>query len=339
MAAIGGILFPKLAQAGVLDQLSNTIDQTVQQVTNAATDPVRQVDKVVGSVEQTVDRVIGSVTSPIDNLLGGINHTIQNFLSPFQQQLQQYLLVFDHTFEKILGDVFGGIFGGKPSDQPWNEQWGSGGGQTPSGSAGLPDWIKNGSSGSSNGGELPDWIKRGALGLPDVPQNHKTVFDQILRTSTAGAPATPMQKTDRFNANPVPLAQSLQFLQDRTQNTAMAATVLSAEGQTAMQQEMKAASATLTQIQGLAQQAQGMDVTQDVMKNLTAVQANQSALQAGSYAQLMAIRAQDATNATVTSNISEALDEANRARHAQAMASADRILRASAGFYIPGAVK
>lgn len=122
LAAIGGTLFPKLAQAGVLDQLSNTIDQTVQQVTNAATDPIRQVegtiDRTVGSVEQTVDRVVGSVTSPIDNLLGGINHTIQTFLSPFQQQLQQYLLVFNRTFEKILGDVFGGVFGASPATNP-----------------------------------------------------------------------------------------------------------------------------------------------------------------------------------------------------------------------------
>lgn len=48
-----------------------------------------------------------------------------------------------------------------------------------------------------------------------------------------------------------------------------------------------------------------MDVTQDAIKNLTAIQANQSSLVGGSYAQLMALRAQDAANAVVTSNISD----------------------------------
>lgn len=53
----------------------------------------------------------------------------------------------------------------------------------------------------------------------------------------------------------------------------------------------------------------------------------------------MALRAQDAANAVVTSNISESLDEENRAKHAETMATADHVLRSSASFYLPGMIK
>lgn len=309
-------LFPKFAKAGVLDGLSNTIQQTIERVTNNATNPVRQIEGAIEQVEDTIQR-------PLDS----INNAIQSLLSPFVQQLQQYFQVFNRTFENLLGSIFGG------GRYPWDEQWGGG----------LPSGSEGNSENSGNWSELPPAGSPGAiygpLQIPDFLKIHKAIDQQVLNGATAGTPSQATQTNDRFNINPVPLAQSLRFQQDRLQSYGMAATVLSTEGQTALKQEMQAATATLQTIQQKSQEAQSMDVTQDAIKNLTAIQANQSSLVGGSYAQLMALRAQDAANAVVTSNISETLDEENRARHAESMAAADHVLRASAGIYLPGLVK
>jgi|GEM_PF-4592792 len=322
LAALVGTLFPQYVKAGVLDGLSNTIQQTVNQVTGQITNPIQQVGTVLDDVQD-------SILEPINNVVGGINRTLGSFLAPFQQQLQQYLQVFTQTFQKIMGDIFGSVFGG--GRQPWDEQWGGG----------TPDAGSTDNAG--NGDELPaadaPGVIYGPLQMPDFIKSHEAVDQSVTGSATAGTPSAETRMIDRFNINPVPLAQSMKFQQDRLQNYGMAATVLSTEGQTAMKQEMEAAGMTLQSIQTKAQEAQGFDVTQDVMKNLTAIQANQSSLQAGSYAQLMALRAQEAANSVVTSNISEALDEANRASHAESMATADHALRASAGFYLPGLVK
>jgi len=316
LAVLVGSLFPQVAKAGVLDGLSNTIQQTIGQVTNAATSPIRQIEGAIGQVENTIQR-------PLD----GINNAIQSLLSPFVQQLQQYFQVFNHTFQDLLGSVFGG------GRYPWDEQPGGGLPSGDVGSGGNPsDWSELPPAGS------PGAIY-GSLQIPDFLKSHQAIDQQVLNGATAGTPSQAVQTSDRFNINPVPLAQSLRFQQDRLQSYGMAATVLSTEGQTALKQEMQAATATLQTIQQKSQEAQSMDVTQDAIKNLTAIQANQSSLVGGSYAQLMALRAQDAANAVVTSNISETLDEDNRARHAESMAAADHVLRASAGIYLPGLVK
>lgn len=327
LAGFVSALCPQLVRAEGLDELSGSLQQTMEQQTGSFISPTHSIESSLNitshSGSDVVTDVISSHTQPDGNLAGQISHTLQSLLAPFQQQLQQYFRVFNTSFEQILSDVFGNVFGG--GEQPWDEHWGA---------SGQPEL---GGSDDRNF-DIPDVIT-GALGIPDIIQNHKAIFDQATGHARQGTPAAGIQRADRFNLNPIPLAQSLQFMEDRAQNNGMAATVLSSEGQTAMKQEMEAATVTLQQIQAKAQEAQGMDVTQDVMKNLTALQANQSALIGGSYSQLMALRAQEAANNVVTSNISESLDEDNRARHAESMTAADHVLRTSAGFYLPGLVK
>lgn len=315
LAVLIGSLFPQFAKASVLDGLSSTIERTVRQVTDNATNPVRQVENAIGQIEDSVQR-------PLNDL----NNAVQSFFSPFVQQLQQYFQIFNHVFQDLLGNIFG------EGRYPWDEQWGGG----------IPAGGEENRK-SADGSEIPPasspGVIYGSLHIPDFLKSHQAIDQQVLNAAKAGTPSQAVQKSDRFNSNPVPLAQSLKFQQDRLQSYGMAATILSTEGQTALKQEMKAATATLQTIQQKSQEAQSMDVTQDAIKNLTAIQANQSSLVGGSYAQLIALRAQDAANAVVTSNISETLDEQTRARHAESMAAADHVLRASASFYLPGLVK
>jgi hypothetical protein len=64
------------------------------------------------------------------------------------------------------------------------------------------------------------------------------------------------------------------------------------------------------------------------MKNLTDMVSHQSQLESGKYEQLMQLRQQSATANLIGANISEALDEGNRAKHAEAMAGARQVVQA-----------
>ncbi|MDX2098411.1 MAG: hypothetical protein SFW36_11595, partial [Leptolyngbyaceae cyanobacterium bins.59] len=222
-------LFPKFARAGILDGLSNTVQQTMGQVTgtinNAINTPIQQVETVLGDVQD-------GVMQPVNNVLGDLNRTLSSLLAPFQQQLQQYFQVFTQTFQQILKDVMGTIgdvFSG--SDIPWNEQWGH--------NSDGADHTGGSSSGGSLDQALEMPIVTGSLGLPDFIRNHQALYEQAIRNTRQGTPAQAMRSHDRFNINPLPLAQSMQFMQDRAQNNGMAATILSSEGQAALRQEMQ----------------------------------------------------------------------------------------------------
>jgi hypothetical protein len=145
-----------------------------------------------------------------------------------------------------------------------------------------------------------------------------------------------LQQSDRFNTNPQALAYSVKSESDRLASRGMAQTVMGTAGQQQVAQDTQAASQALQFIQQTSAAAQAKDVTQDVMKDLTAMTAAQSSLSAGSYAQLIGVRQQMAADSVVNTNISEATDEANRMQHAERMGAALYVLNSAANFYLPG---
>jgi hypothetical protein len=192
------------------------------------------------------------------------------------------------------------------------------------------------------GGVLGDILggNTGELGIPDPPGDWQEL-DQVIGGDglgdVTGQASGETQRLDNFNANPVVLQQSLANASDRESARSMATSVLGTEGQTAMKQEMDAAEQALSAIADKSQEAQSLDVTQDVMKNLTDMVSHQSQLESGSYEQLMQLRQQSATANLIGANISEALDEGNRAKHAEEMAGAQQVVQAAANVYLPGA--
>ena len=306
-------LFPILAKAAPLDELSGTLSQTVSNVTNTVLNPINQVNNQVNGTIHQVENTVGNVVDQVKNPIDGINNAIQTFLSPFEQQFQQYIQAFNAFFQREFQRILGGIFGGEQPGQPGN----NGTGQT-----------------SGTGAAVP--TETGAMGIPDFEANHAAIDQQVIEGAQQGFAPAHLQPSDLFNLNPVPLAQSMKAEQDRAENRGFAASVVGKEGQAAMQQEAEAATHTLQAIQAKADEAQTMDITQDVMKNLTAMASQQSALQAGTYANLMALRQQEAANSLVNSNMSESVDEVNRTHHAESMAGAISVMRGAANVYLPG---
>jgi hypothetical protein len=329
------------AKAGPLEELNNTLSQTVTNVTNQVLNPINQVQNTVNgtvnqientinqtvggavnqvenTINQTVGGVVDGVLGPIQNTIGGIfggNGRTPSFLNPFQSLIRS----FTTFLQGILNNLLGGITG---SSNNGSEEQGL--------DISLNNPVVQIPKAPGEAGITP---QVGALGLPDIQATHAAI-EQMARSSN-----TPLQRSDRFNTNSQALAYSVKSESDRTASRGMAQTVIGTAGQQQMAQDTQAASQALQFIQQTSAAAQSKDVTQDVMKDLTAVTSAQSSLVAGSYAQLMGVRQQLAADSVVNTNISEAADEANRMQHAERMGAAMYVLNSAANFYLPGQTK
>ena len=106
-------------------------------------------------------------------------------------------------------------------------------------------------------------------------------------------------------------------------------TLLSEAGQQAIVEEVEATDETLTAIVDLATEAQDLDVTQDVMKNLSAMAAQQSSLQVAEYGQTIQLRQQFAADAVVQAEAAEDLAALSRRQQTEPMAAAAEVIQSS----------
>jgi len=305
LAITGSLLLPILARAGVLDELSGTLSQTVESVTNAALNPIQNIENKIGSTIGQAEGSIGNILgkNPLGNLLGG---PLQSVFAPIEQQIFGYLQAFQSFFQHSISSLLGGLLGGNANNP-------------------------------ANGSDvIVPTESIGALGIPDFEASHNALEKKATSNSNQGFPNSQLQLSDRFNLNPIALSRSQAFEYDRTQSRGMAASVLSKDGQQAMAQQVQATAHALEDIQSKDQKAQGMDVTQDVMKNLTTIANDQSQIESGNFVQLTALRMQSAANGLVESNISEAVDESNRTHHAESMAGAYSVMSGASNLYLPG---
>jgi hypothetical protein len=198
----------------------------------------------------------------------------------------------------------------------------------------------------SKGDEILGQIMKGSLG---------GVWDESI-AKTGGAPPDPYQvrtaETDVssgiLTTNPIVHKRDAANLYDQELSRATAAPVLGDTGRKWLEQEVKKTGAIVqnnqqgTQAtQKLAQDAQGLSVTQDVMKNnakqmasLAGIMNNQAKLTADNQTSLLRLQQLQGTIAQLTANTSEGIDETNRR---------DRVTRqielssaTQAEVYIPG---
>lgn len=311
-----GIMTP-IAKAGPLDQLNDVLSNGVN-----------------GAINDAIGGILGGGDGPWNEkipgaILGGKGGGF-SLPDPFA--------ALNRSFESLLKDILAGAIGG---DSPWDEKIPTGGGTggNTGEDGGLP--IDKPVIDIGGGFDLSIdkpiidlggiGVKVGALGLPDITATHKAL-DQIAK----GLNQSQAKALDRFNSNSVAFAYSTKAEADRVANKGVATTVIGTEGQKQMKEEAENASKVLDTIQALNTDAQKKDVTQDVMKALSAMSYGQASLTAGSYAELMGLRQQTAATSVVTANISEGIDEGNRRDHAERMGAAISVLNAAGSVYLPG---
>lgn len=173
------------------------------------------------------------------------------------------------------------------------------------------------------------YIVTGALGVPDVLASQLSVFDTVMGGVENGSPGGTSQRADRFNVNPVALSETIGKEVSRAASVGFSNTLLSEAGQQAIVEEVEATDETLTAIVDLATEAQGLDVTQDVMKNLSAMAAQQSSLQVAEYGQTIQLRQQFAADAVVQAEAAEDLAALSRRQQTEPMAAAAEVIQSS----------
>lgn len=339
---------------GVLGQVNGTVDGVIDGVTG-------QIDGVIDGVTGQIDAVINDVTQQV---MGQIDGVIADVMGPVNAQIDQVLGqvtgIIDETIGNVLGDLdlgsiipdlgsvipdlggvipdlgglggLGDLFGGGGDDgvESAYDPLASGGNEV----AGANFEVSLPSITEPYAGMVP--IELGALNLPDLGGIRTKFREAAMIGATDGSPNPELQGADRFSTNPEVLATSLSNEVEREGIRSISESVLSADGQTAMKEEQEGAKETLDGIMELASDAQELDVTQDIMKNLTAMQAQDSVIDTGLYRQTMETRQQLAANGMAIAQASEALDEGQRARRAERMGSVAQMQAAASLFSMPG---
>ncbi|MBD2233708.1 hypothetical protein [Phormidium tenue] len=182
-------------------------------------------------------------------------------------------------------------------------------------------------------GTPPEFIT-GSLGVPDVLASQLALTTAIVSGAEKGSPGAASQRVDRFNMNPIALADTASKEVSRAAAAGFANSLLSEEGQAGIVAEVKATDDTLQEIVVLAEEAQSLDVTQDIMKSHIAALAQSSAIDVAQYGQSIQMRQQLAADSLVQIEAARELSALNRAQSRQGMAQAAEVINSSAGLVL-----
>ncbi|NES64173.1 MAG: hypothetical protein F6K24_02355 [Okeania sp. SIO2D1] len=188
--------------------------------------------------------------------------------------------------------------------------------------------------GGDIGGILTD--SQGELGIPDINKAKKTIEEQISEAEGDEEAELALQQNDSFNINAVALEQSISHEANRTIARTVAAAAIGEESQEKAKNNLIELATSLEIIKSLNEQAgaineqaQSLDVTQDVMKNQIFITKNQinilaemSKLNYFTYLELNNLRQVLAAELQINADVSEALDERNRAERAEVLSNA-----------------
>lgn len=181
-----------------------------------------------------------------------------------------------------------------------------------------------GDGGSGDGGSTPeigDIIKdsQGEMGIPNPNAVRSRIDSGAIASEAADIP-------DAFEVNKVVWGTYAGNQVDRDLTRLGIETVLGATGQQRMKQETNSTQSTVKGIVTDADEAQKLDVTQDVMKKQIRIFAQQSLILGAMRADAMQARVDTQYTNLNIANISRSLDEVNRARRVEDSAQAAKLL-------------
>jgi hypothetical protein len=173
-------------------------------------------------------------------------------------------------------------------------------------------------------------------------ENEKIPDPYELRTTN------PSKGPGMLNHSPVVQERDLANLYDQESARAIAAPVLGQQGKTWLEEEAERTAGLIestqtgaAQVQQMATEAQGLGVTQDVMKRSAEIDAaiaslltNQTQLTADNRATLLQLQQLQGVQAQIAANTSEGIDEANRRDRLERQVAISGASQAP--IYIPG---
>ncbi len=186
-----------------------------------------------------------------------------------------------------------------------------------------PGWCTGATDILGGSGSITSILQEvaGDLGIPDAQQARATIQKKV---DEAGD--TP----DPFILNPEIYGIQLGNLTERAATSLSVKTVLSKEGQQQVREEIEQSSEIVGSILDTSNKAQSYDSTQDVVKALSRINAQQSIVAAMEHASSLRARTDTQFTNLNLANISRSLDEQNRERLAQSTADSFLLLNLTA---------
>ena len=317
---------------GTVDRVKGKINSSIDRALAGALSPIdAAIQKQIGSVEDMIDANIAKVMRPVDDAIEGVVSGIENKIDKWLSDL------FGDAVEEVaggvLGEATGGILGGL-----------LGGGSRSVEKAydplsRAPAILSSATFSTLLGRVTSPWtsiipFEGGGMGLPDYSSITPVV--NALVAGEEGNPNRVIQGADRFSTSPQGLSMSLTQEIERLGSRAISNSILSRDGQELMKADLDGAQETLNAAIAFADDSQDKDVTQDIMKNVSAQLAQDSVLRAGQYKQAILDRQQQAAVGVVTSQIAELLAEQNRIDRASLLGNAAAMHSSTSSFYLPG---
>jgi hypothetical protein len=328
----------------LIDPITGRIDSAVGQVTGSVNGGIdRAIDGIMSPVNGAIDKALGGVNGQIDraiaSVMSPVDEAISNVMDGIDKQITELL---DGIFGKAVEDTVGGVVD-EATGGLFGDLLGGGSRRTVEQAYNPLSPMSSIVSATSFQSLLPGVTKPytdsipfevGGMGLPDYA-SITPVIDALVAGEN-GNPNPIMQGADRFSTNPQGLSASLSSEVERLGSRSIANSTLSKAGQDSMKADLEGATETLDATVKIADESQDLDVTQDVMKNLSAQLAQDSVIRAGQYKQDMLARQQQAADAVVNTEISKLLGEQNRMERAELLGNATVMDTATAGLYLPG---
>lgn len=312
-----------------VEGISGSVNNGINRALNGALAPVdAAIDRTVNSVNGAIDRALGNVMAPVDktinDVLAGINKEISRILDGIFGAPKD---VAEGVLDEALGGVLGGGGGRRTVEALYNP------------TSPVSSIVSAASFQSLLPGVTSPYTEAipfavGSMGLPDYTAILPTL-DALIAGQT-GHPNRTIQGADRFSTTPQTLTMSLSNEVERLGSRSIANATLSKSGQDAMKADLEGATKTLETAVKIADESQGLDVTQDIMKNLSAQLAQDSVLRSNQLKEDTLARQQAAADSVITTQISQALDEQNRANRAQWTGNSARMHQAAGQMHLPG---
>jgi hypothetical protein len=161
----------------------------------------------------------------------------------------------------------------------------------------------------------------GELGIPDTTQARTTIQEDV---DAAG------ETSDIFISNPEVYGVLLGNVSDRAATNLNTQTVLSEEGQTQIKEEIDQSSEVVQTILDTADEAQSYESTQDAVKALVRINAQQTVITAMNHASALKNRTDNQFTNLNLANISRSLDEQNRNKQSQVTVDGFQLLNLTA---------
>ncbi|MBE9062245.1 hypothetical protein [cf. Phormidesmis sp. LEGE 11477] len=328
---------------GYIDPITGRVNSSIEGVKGRVTDGInRALSRAVSPIDEAIQGALGSVEAQVDKsiqkVMAPVDQAIDNVMSGIEGQIDKWLTdLFGEAVEDIAGDVLGEATGGLLGGL-------LGGGSRSVEKAYDPLSPASSVVTAATFNELLAGVTRpyadiipfesGGMGLPDY-SSIPSVVDALV-AGKDGNPNRVIQGADRFSTNPQGLALSLRGEIRRAGSQAVAAGTLSKTGQDLMQAELEGAKESLNAAIEYADDSQDKDVTQDIMKNLSAQLAQDSVIRANEFRQSTIDRQQQAADAMVQTEIAQLLSEQNRNNRASLLGNVSAMQIATAGLFLPG---